>query len=298
MTSILHFSDPHLDDGVTDAGLAAFFNKRALGFANLLVRRRGHFSSAPVTLEALRRFADDRRVDFALCTGDYTALGTDTEIRSARRSMAPLLARPLGYATVPGNHDLYVDGHGASVFESEFAEGMVSDDPRSRWSDGRPYVRLVGEHVAILGLASARPNAVHRSTGVVPETHLEVLRSLSADGTLADRFVILALHYAPRLWNGRPDTALHGLENHEALLQAARGFRFGAMVFGHVHQRYSVSIPGLSIPLVGAGSSTYAGREGAWLWSIDGGAATAIPLEFRDGAWVEAPEAPLRIARA
>jgi len=296
VTTLLHFSDPHLEDGVGEASLGAFFNKRALGFANLVVSRRGHFKAARATVDALARFADARSVDFALCTGDYTALGTEAEILAARRAVAPIFERPLGFATVPGNHDLYVDD-APLCFETAFADGLESDDPRFRWSSTAPYVRYVGEHIAIVGIASARPNAVHRSSGEVPQGHLDAIRALSKDPSLGGRFVIVALHYAPRLWNGRPDSRLHGLDNHEALLDAARGFRYGAIVFGHVHHRYTVSIPGLAIPLVGAGSATYVGRQGAWLWSVDESSASATPLECRDGSWVESGEPKLTIVR-
>jgi len=297
VTTLLHFSDPHLEEGVTEASFGAFLNKRALGFANLVVSRRGHFASAMPTIDALARFADERAVDFTLCTGDYTALGTTHELTAARRTLDPLLTRPLGFATVPGNHDVYVDD-APRAFESTFGEGLDSVDANYRWDDGRPYLRFVGESIAIIGLASARPNAIHRSSGEVPQRHLAALRDLARDPRLESRFVILALHYAPRLWNGRPDTALHGLENHDALLDAARGFRFGAIVFGHVHHRFTVSIPGLAIPLLGAGSATYVGREGAWLWSVDDRTATAVPLELHGGSWRPANEPPLRLARS
>lgn len=294
---LLHFSDPHLDEGLVEVGVAELASKRALGIANLVLRRRRHFSGAREKVEALARFADERGVEFTLCTGDYTAVGTEGELRFARRALSPLLERSLGYATVPGNHDLYVDD-APGLFESLFEDGLASDLDGFRWSDGRPYVRFVGDAIAIVGLGSARPNPVHSSSGAVPDAHLEALSSVLAHEALRSRFVFVAVHYAPRLWNGRPDTVLHGLDNQAALLDAVAGLRFGALVFGHVHHGYVVRVPGVTPPLVGAGSATYAGRESALSWSIGDGVAEARRLAFRDGRWVEAPEPELVLRRS
>lgn len=293
---VLHFSDPHLESGLEGVSPGAFVNKRALGFANLLVRRRRHFGAALNKLEALARLADQLGVQFTLCTGDYTALGTRAELEASRRLLEPLLARELGYATVPGNHDLYVDD-APGAFEGIFADGLRSDRDDCRWDRGEPYLRLVGDRLAIVGLASARPNPLHSSSGAVPERHLEVLRRLVSDPALAPRFLLVAVHYAPRLWDGRPDTALHGLDNHAALLDAVAGLRFGALVFGHVHHGYSVRIPGVAAPLVGAGSATYEGRATSVLWELDRDRVVARRLRFENGEYRADPRPELELSR-
>lgn len=281
---LLHFSDPHLERGLEDAGALAFANKRALGYANLVLRRRSHFDGADAKIRALAEFASRESIDFVLCTGDYTALGTREELAGARAAIEPFTKARLGFATVPGNHDVYVDD-APGAFESLFADGLKSDLDTHRWDRGEPYVRFVGEHGAIVGLASAKPNPVHRSSGRVPDEQLASLRRLLASDALGARFVFVALHYAPRLWNGKPDSALHGLENERELLDAVRSLAFGAVVFGHVHHNYFVRIDGVAAPLVGAGSATYAEREGAWLWELGEGRVVASRLAYQHDSW-------------
>lgn len=293
---LLHFSDPHLEEGLFDAGVSELANKRALGMANLLLRRRRHFGGAREKVDALARYADERGIEFTLCTGDYTALGTAAELRHARRALSPLLERSRGFATVPGNHDVYVDD-APGLFESLFAEGLKSDVAGFDWSLGHPYVRLVGDEVAIVGLGSSRPNPLHSSAGAVPELHLASITRALGREELRGRFVFVAVHYAPRLWNGRPDTALHGLHNHEALLEAVAGLRFGAVVFGHVHHGYTVRVPGIEPPLLNAGSATYEGRESAVSWRIGGGVAEATRLSYEAGRWVEGDRVEVVIRR-
>ena len=58
--------------------------KRLLGGANMLLRRRRLFAKARPKLAALARFADREHIDVALCTGDYTGLGTMPELEQAR----------------------------------------------------------------------------------------------------------------------------------------------------------------------------------------------------------------------
>lgn len=280
---VLHFSDIHVEPPLVD--LAAFLNKRALGYANLVLRRRQRFGNLEAKVRGLVDLAERERVDFVLCTGDYTALGTDAELAHARELVEPLTRRPLGFATVPGNHDLYVDDPGD--FDRHFDAFLATDLPEHRAAGSRyPWVRLVGERLAVVGVNSARPNPQPwRSSGRIPDADLEALRGALADPRVAERFVIVATHYAPRLRDGSPDTPQHGLENADALLDACRGIRRGLVAFGHVHRRYVVELPDLSIPLLGAGSATDDRSRGAWIYELDDRGARALGAAWEDGAW-------------
>jgi len=92
--------------------------------------------------------------------------------------------------------------------------------------------------------------------------------------------------YAPRLWNGQPDSFTNGLDTADALLAAIAELPRGCLLFGHVHRRFSVRLPGVRPMLLGAGSTTQEGREGLWVIEVGSGAATAIPGTFRDGRYV------------
>ncbi|MFO0693062.1 MAG: metallophosphoesterase [Polyangiales bacterium] len=288
MIRVLHFSDLHLEDGFAGEPTGAFLNKRLVGLLNLKLRRAAHFRGAREKVEALAAFAEREAIDLALCTGDYTALGTESELAFARGVIDPFTKAPRGFVTLAGNHDLYVeDTVLAGRFERHFGAFLHTERPELS-VDGRfPIVRFPADGVAVVALESSRVNpAPHVSSGRVPDAQIEALERILALPELEDRFVFVMTHYAPRLWNGRPDSTLHGLENADALLRALRGLRFGALLFGHVHHRYHLHEAEHSVPLFCAGSATYRDREGAWLFELGEETAVAMPLGFERGEWV------------
>lgn len=288
MIRVLHFSDLHLEDGFAAERTEAFLNKRLVGLLNLRLRRASHFRGAREKVEALAAFAEREAVDLALCTGDYTALGTESEIAFARRVVEPFTRAPKGFVTLAGNHDLYVeDAVVGRYFERHFGAFLGTERPDLS-VDGRfPIVRFPAEGVAVVALESSRVNpAPHVSSGRVPDAQVEALERILAHPEVKDRFVFVMTHYAPRLWNGRPDSMLHGLENADALLRAMRELRFGALLFGHVHHRYHLHEQEHAVPLFCAGSATYRDREGAWLFELGPETALAMPLRFERGEWV------------
>ena len=287
MIRVLHFSDVHVDMALSSLPWTTWLSKRAIGGLNHALRRRRHFLEAVDKLGALARFADAQQIDLALCTGDYTILGTEPELELAARSVAPLTTRPLGFATVPGNHDLYLgDSVREGRFEKHFAKWMTSDRPELATDGPFPFVRLVGDTLAVIGISSARPTPEPwRSSGRVPDAQLEGLARALVLPEVRDRFVIVMTHYAPRLWNGRPDSITHGLDNADALLASIAELPRGCLIHGHVHRRYAVRAEGVRPWLLGAGSTTQEGREGLWVLEIDRGAAHATPGHYADGAY-------------
>lgn len=292
MLRILHFSDVHVDLPLSTLPWTTWLGKRALGGVNHALRRRKHFAHAVDKLAALARFADEQAVDFAVCTGDYTILGTAPELELAARSVEPLTRRPLGFATVPGNHDVYLgDSVREARFEKHFAKWMASDRPELATDGPFPFVRLVGDEVAVVGVSSARPNPEPwRSSGRVPDAQLAGLRRVLSDEAVRRRFVIVMTHYAPRLWNGRPDSLTHGLDNASELLAVIAELPRGCLLHGHVHRRYAVQEPGVRPWMLGAGSTTQEGREGLWLLEVGAAGARATPGTFREGHYVLEPE--------
>ena len=207
VTRVLHVSDVHLEDGFEGVPFKAFLNKRLVGYANLAFRRRKAFAEAPRKIEALASFAEEQRVDLIVCTGDYTALGTEPELRYARRVIEPLLHRPLGFFTVPGNHDLYLRDTVEAGWWDECFGGLMKNELPEHVVDGVwPQVWFPAEGLALVGINSARanPKPTH-SSGRIPDQEVEALIRVLDDSRLRDRFVIIATHYAPRLANGKPD---------------------------------------------------------------------------------------------
>ena len=282
VTKVLHVSDVHLENGFPGVPLTSFINKRIVGLANLRLRRRRAFAEAAQKVEALVAFSQEQEADLVICTGDYTALGTEPEIAYARKIIEPLTHAPLGFFTVPGNHDLYLrDTVEAGWFDQHFGELMKTELPEYAVDGVWPQVRFFGDDLVVVGVNSARANPKPTySSGRIPDQHLDALAQILDDARVRDRFVMIGTHYAPRLGNGRPDRPAHGLENADELLAISAAARRGVILHGHIHWCYHVRVPETPLPLCCAGSTTHAGREGLWMYEVGDGRATATP-----GAW-------------
>jgi 3',5'-cyclic AMP phosphodiesterase CpdA len=275
---ILHFSDVHVQVPVSQIPVADLIGKRLLGAANLVLRRERLFREAPQKLSALAHLAHAAGVDLVICTGDYTALGTEPELIAARSAVDALTRAPLGFATVPGNHDVYVpDAIADRRFERHFGDLLRTDRPDLTVDGTWPIVRMCGPLVAVVAVNSARPNPhPFRSSGAIPVEQISALERILALPEIAERFVFVITHYAPRRKDGTPDTAHHGLDNADDLLRVCTGVHRGALLHGHIHWRYHLQLPGGALPIFGAGSATHAGREGFWVFDIEADRALAI----------------------
>lgn len=258
-------------------------SKRLIGGVNLLFGRSRRFAAAGPKLVALGDFARAQGIELVLCSGDYTALGTSREFALAREAVTPLMGAPFGYFNVPGNHDLYVgDVLREARFEASFGETLRTDRPEYAVEGGVwPWVRLVGEHLAVVGVNSARPNPLPwRSSGKIPAAQLAALGSILQDPRVHARFVFVITHYAPCLEQGLSDTHTHGLVNAAALLDVCKTLRQGAILCGHVHRRFLARPVGCGVPVLCAGSATLEGRESFWVFDCRGDTVNAVP-----GGW-------------
>jgi 3',5'-cyclic AMP phosphodiesterase CpdA len=282
VTRVLHLSDVHVDLPLTQLPWREMINKRALGATNLVLHRHQRFAQAREKLASLATFAREQGVDAIVCTGDYTALGTEPEIIAARAAIDALTRAAAIYVTVPGNHDLYMPDTVADTrFERHFGDLLQSDWPQLCVDGAWPIVRLIGDDAAVIAVNSARPNPQPwRSSGRIPDAQIEALSRITGDARLADRFVFVATHYAPRREDGTPDRKSHGLENADALLRACAGIARGALLHGHIHWRFHLQVPEMAARIFGSGSTTYAGREGFWLFDLQPGRVLATP-----GGW-------------
>jgi len=289
MLRVLHFSDVHVQEPVFAGPLSGLVGKRALAALNLWLVRSRLFADAPQKLAALAAFAVEHRVDAALCTGDYTAMGTRAEHRKARRAVQALTVLGGGFCTVPGNHDIYLpDTLVDRRFEAEFGDAMTSDLAGSAVDGPFPFVRLFGAELAVIGVNSARPNpSPLRSSGRIPDAQL-------ADPRLADRQRMVMTHYGVLREDRRPDSARHGLEN-AAQLAAICKHGAAVLVHGHLHHTYHHPASAERPPLFCAGSATYRGREGFWLYELNGGRFRARRGGYEAGSYRLLPEAPVTL---
>jgi 3',5'-cyclic AMP phosphodiesterase CpdA len=279
MMRVLHFSDLHQNPLLQGKELLHWSGKRLIGATNLILTRRRYFEEVEIKVAALDRFRQEMNVDLVICTGDYTVIGTASEHARTRKLIEPLTQAPLGFVTVPGNHDIYLDDCvNEDRFGNYFGDLLKSDLPEVAVDGVWPLVRFPGEGVAVIAVNSARPNPQPwRSSGHIPQVQLKALGKILAMPEVAGRFVFILTHYAPRLAGGRPDNFRHGLTNAEEFLKVCSAVQRGAILFGHIHRRYAVKLPELSATLFCAGSVSQKGREGLWLFDVDGDAARAVP---------------------
>jgi 3',5'-cyclic AMP phosphodiesterase CpdA len=285
---VLHFSDLHQNPDLHGRELLHWSGKRLIGAANLALTRRRYFEEVEIKVAALDRFRQEMEVDLVVCTGDYTVVGTDREHARTRKLIEPLTQAPLGFVTVPGNHDIYLDDCvREDRFGNYFGDLLGTDLPEARVDGVWPLVRFPGEGVAVVAVNSARPNPQPwRSSGHIPQVQLDALEKLLAGPEMAERFVFILTHYAPRLAGGRPDNFRHGLTNAEDFLKVCSVVKRGAILFGHIHRRYAVKLPELSVTLFCAGSVSQKGREGLWLFDVDRDSARAVPGVWDEGRYV------------
>lgn len=292
MLRVLHFSDVHVQEPVWRLGLGELLNKRLLGAANLTFHRASRFAAAPHKLAQLDAFRREQNVDLVVCTGDYTALGTEREFHRARSSVQPLTEAPLGFVTVPGNHDVYVtDSVRDQRFERHFGDFLRSDLGRTGQTETWPLVRFFGTDLVVIALHTARPNVspIDSSGAVVPR-QLQVLAELLTDPDVRSRQVLLLTHYAPLAQDGRPDSPRHGLAGADSLLEVASTHPRLALLHGHIHHRYHHPAAAARPWLFCAGSATHRGREGLWMFEFTQGAARAIPGRYEATGYVLQPE--------
>lgn len=269
---ILHFSDPHIPTPLSHVPLGKWLSKRAIGGANLLMGRYRSFADAADKLAALCRFKNENNIDLVLCTGDYTALGLTHEYETAVSAVSGLMDAPCGYVHVPGNHDYYLtDALREKRFHTYFNLTLSSDFPEYQVDGPWPLVRLFGDDIAVIAMNSSRPNPQPwRSSGKIPKIQLETLERLAYDARLKNRLVFVITHYAPLLANGSPDSRLHGLTNSHAFLKSCAFFSQAIILCGHVHQCFYFKMVESGQSIFCAGSATMAGKEGFWLFDING----------------------------
>jgi 3',5'-cyclic AMP phosphodiesterase CpdA len=271
VTRVLHFSDTHVDLQIRHMAWKRWFSKRAIGAINLLRGRSKYFDDTEKKLAALIKFKEANKIDLVIHTGDYTALGLESELKLAKELVTPLMTPPQRYVTVPGNHDIYVhEGNSHYRFSEQFCSVLQNDLPEYCRGGHWPLIRLVGDDLAVIALNSSKPNPIPwHSNGRIPQEQLDALEEILQDPRVKDRYLFVMTHYAPRLANGEPDTKLHGLINADDFLEKCKMIKHGAILCGHIHRTYRLDLEGLDCDLYCAGSATMEGYEGFWVYEIE-----------------------------
>ncbi|HSP78743.1 MAG TPA: metallophosphoesterase, partial [Myxococcaceae bacterium] len=158
----LHCSDVHITADYFALPLWRLGWRRWAALAELTVGGRSRaFQRAPETLATLVRDARRHEVGHFILSGDVTAYALEPEFLRAREALGALGEDRRRCTVVPGNHDVFTPGsHRAERFMKHFGHLLESDLPEHRREGAFPFVRLVGEEAAVVGLLSARVPAL------------------------------------------------------------------------------------------------------------------------------------------
>jgi len=269
----LHCSDVHVTANYSELPFSALGWRRSLALFELKFGGRAQrYAQAADALAHLAQEVTQRQADHFILSGDVTAYALEQEFRGAREALGGLAADRCRSTIIPGNHDVYTpDAFAEKRFERYFGHLLESDLPQYRREGAFPFVRLLGDEAAVVGLLSARVPAVPGfSFGWVGTAQLEGVAALLKDPRMEGRAVLVVVHHAPLRPTGKPDRPLHGLRDAQALLKLLPGPRF-AVLHGHIHKRYHHEATPERPHIFGAGSSTEDGHRGYWLIEVANG---------------------------
>lgn len=233
--------------------------KRALGWLSWQLRRRRKY--LPRVAEAVIDDLVRRAPDHVALTGDLTHMGLAAELAEAR-SWLVRVGPPERVTLVPGNHDAYGEPIEHGVVDA-WRPYFDSDDA-ARPGPRFPSVRVRGP-VALIGLSSACPTALHLATGRLGPAQLAPLADLLSDLGARGLCRVLLVHHPPSdahvSWRRR-------LEDGAALRAILARAGAELALHGHTHRasRAALAGPRGAIPALGvpATSSAVAGRAGAY----------------------------------
>ncbi len=254
MYRLAHVTDPHFRS-FEGARLGQFLNKRAVGALNIVVnRRRKH------KMELLQALGEDlraQRPDHVALTGDLSNVASEGEWREALRWIGATGFGPDAMTVIPGNHDAYVpDVVQKRAFEALFAAYQSPDLTDA--AGGYPFVRLRGP-LALVAVNSCVATGDLGAWGTIGGAQLARIEALLRSPALAEKTRVVLLHHPPVKLKGGEDRNLKDRDAFAAVLARA-----GAelILHGHDHRDETAALPGPGgspIPIVGAGSASYAG---------------------------------------
>jgi 3',5'-cyclic AMP phosphodiesterase CpdA len=263
---VLHCSDVHITANYRTIPLLQLGWRRWIAFYKLeLGGRRRDYADAKAALAQIARDFERHRDDHFILSGDITAYALEQEFAGAREALGALAEDKARCTVIPGNHDTYTPRAVLDKrFERHFGQLTKSDLPEYQREGAYPFVRLLPDRTAVVGMLSARiPMVPGMSWGVIGRAQLSGLRDLLKDERIKDRAVLVVVHHAPLDSHGGGDKPHHRLMDARSLFEIIHGPRF-AVLHGHIHRRFHHPATNTRPHLFGAGSSTQLGHEGYW----------------------------------
>ncbi|MEL6180173.1 MAG: metallophosphoesterase, partial [Myxococcota bacterium] len=234
---IAHISDIHILhlEGVRPW---RYLGKRLTGGANLLLHRyKAH--SADAVRRAFTQIQADG-ADHTVITGDISNLALESEFAEARRIIEECAGDGSQVSVIPGNHDYYTwNAARTRRFERFFAPWMRSDLPEHTADGIYPYVKLLSDTVALVGLSTGIVSPPLFAVGKVGGPQRAALAKLLDHPELQARFVIVALHhnlFPPRYPKSPRKEWLRRLIDADEVMTTLRQGRVRLVLHGHTHQ--------------------------------------------------------------
>ena len=264
MYTLCHISDVHLAP-IPKMALGAFGLKQALGLANWKLRR--HKVHDRRTLTRILADAAARGFDHLVVSGDLVNFSHPAEFTQARAWLEGLGA-PGAVSVVPGNHDSIVAmpaGHGFETWAPWMTgEGTGAADDgtnvkeaahRGDRSGAFPFVRHLGDNVALVGLSSSVPTPPFFAAGALGEGQLSRLAGTLAQLRTEGRFRVIVVHHPPLEGQAPQRCALRDAASLEDVV-ASEGAEL--ILHGHNHrlmQGAADSVCG-EVPVLGVSSGS------------------------------------------
>ena len=256
MIRIAHISDLHVLSRTAAHWRRIVFNKRATGYANLVLRRgRVHHRDSLLSVLA----AAATQADHLAVTGDVTNLALEHEYEEAHALLADV-ARRAEVSVVPGNHDIYLPSiRQDRRFARHFGQFLESDLPELACElpvGPFPCVKLRGP-VAIIALSSAVPRPPFVAAGYIGRAQLEALERVVAHPLVRQRTPVLLIHHPPVDTRPRLVQLRDGLVDGPALRAVLDRLARGVVLFGHLHarRRYRLETASGTLDVIGAGGA-------------------------------------------
>jgi 3',5'-cyclic AMP phosphodiesterase CpdA len=256
---LAHVSDPHIScmDQIKKSDL---LNKRLLGYLRWKLHRGAEHREEILTilLKDLQRI----RPDHIAITGDLTHLSLPAEFKKVQKWLRSL-GSPTQVTVIPGNHDTYVGADWHQTF-AHWLDYMVSDTgchqdgPVKGFDDLFPTLRVRGR-IALIGVCTAHPSALHLATGRIGIQQLKKLETILRETAALHLFRIISIHHPPI---SGIVSRRRRLTDAEALRTVLARYGTELILHGHVHKTASNTLhtqAGLT-PVVGAPSVTSSSR--------------------------------------
>ncbi len=280
--SFLHLTDFHFWEIVLNP--FRLLNKRAIGAANVLLKRRYEFLTdrAGSYVEYVAKLG----IKHLLITGDFASTATDKEMMEGAAFVRSLERQGLRPVVLPGNHDVYTfESVRKKRFERHFGPWLPEDT--------LPCIHTLDGGTPVLFVPTVCPNYIS-SKGHISDEEIRAVETLldSIDAPLvaAGHYPLLQRTYGYEIHPNRR------LRNAEALRRAlGRSGRQALYISGHVHRFSYVqddSYPALNHLTTGAffGQDHASGSEGEFSEvHLEGGAVRVIRHVNR-GEWVSMEE--------